>query len=83
MKCDIYPWMRAWVWGFDHPYFAVTDGHGRFDIPDVPAGSWRVVAWHEAVGYRGGSGLGERVTVRDGGDAAHLLGAVEFDVAGK
>ena len=54
-RCDIYPWMRGWVWAFDHPYFAVTDANGRYVIPNAPAGKWRLVAWHESVGYLNGA----------------------------
>ena len=42
LSCDIHPWMAAWVYVFDHDDFAVTDADGRFRIPDVPPGSYRV-----------------------------------------
>ena len=38
--CDIHPWMRAWVFVFEHPYFTVTDEAGRFMIENVPPGSY-------------------------------------------
>jgi RNA polymerase sigma factor (sigma-70 family) len=62
---SIYPWMAGYVWAFDHPYFAVTDADGRFELPHVPAGTWRLVAWHETPGYRGGAAgrLGAKLTV--------------------
>lgn len=48
-KCDIHPWMTAWVLTFDHPYFAVTDDDGGFEIKNAPTGSEvQLVAWHEA-----------------------------------
>ncbi len=50
VKCDIHEWMRAWVWVFDHPYFATTDDQGHFSIDDVPPGQYTVVAWHEELG---------------------------------
>ena len=25
VKCDVHEWMRAWIWEFEHPYYAVTD----------------------------------------------------------
>ncbi len=50
-KCSIHPWMGAQVWTFDHPYFAVTDEEGNFEIKDVPTGAEvEVVGWHEATG---------------------------------
>jgi len=65
---SIHPWVKAYVWSFDHPYFAVTDAWGQFTIPDAPAGTYRLVVWHEAVGYRGGAKgrLGTPVTVKGG-----------------
>jgi RNA polymerase sigma factor (sigma-70 family) len=50
---DIHPWMSAWWLVVDHPYFAVTDGRGAFEIRDVPAGPQQVVVWHEALGAPG------------------------------
>jgi plastocyanin len=38
ITCDIHPWMVAWIYAFEHPYFAVTDGAGRFRIIGVPPG---------------------------------------------
>jgi len=45
-KCDVHPWMFAWVTVVDHPYFAVTDKDGTFTIKDVPPGKYKVVALH-------------------------------------
>jgi RNA polymerase sigma factor (sigma-70 family) len=69
VKDNIHRWVVGCVWAFDHPYFAVTDAEGRFAIPDAPAGAWRLMAWHEKVGWRHGpkGRLGERVVVPAGG----------------
>jgi hypothetical protein len=49
---DLYTWMSAYVWCFDHPYFAITNADGRFRIPRVPAGiQVQVMAWHESEGW--------------------------------
>jgi hypothetical protein len=50
VKCDAHEWMRAWVWEFEHPYYATTDADGHFKITDVPPGTYTVVAWHEVMG---------------------------------
>jgi hypothetical protein len=50
VKCDVHEWMRAWIWIFDHPYYATTDAEGHFKITDVPPGSYTLVAWHEVMG---------------------------------
>jgi hypothetical protein len=49
LTCDIHPWMRAYWMVLDNPYFAVTDEKGDFEIKDVPAGTQKVVVWHEAI----------------------------------
>jgi RNA polymerase sigma factor (sigma-70 family) len=68
VRDSIHLWVTGYVWTFDHPYFAVTDSEGRFTIPDAPAGTWRLVVWHEKTGYLNGAKgkLGERVVI--GGD---------------
>jgi hypothetical protein len=47
IKCDVHPWMKAWVLVSDHPYFAVTDTNGNFSIDGIPAGTYEVVCWQE------------------------------------
>ena len=42
LSCDIHPWMAAWLYVFDHPYFAVTTPDGSFRIERVPAGTYRL-----------------------------------------
>lgn len=51
VKCGIHPWMKGWVRVFDHPYFAVTDADGNFEIKNAPVGKWKMVVWHET-GWR-------------------------------
>ena len=40
--------MKAWVAVFSHPWFAVTDETGRFQLPALGPGSYAIVLWHEA-----------------------------------
>ena len=49
-KCDVHGWMNAYVGVLDHPYFAVTKDDGKFELKDVPAGTYTIVAWHEKLG---------------------------------
>ncbi len=49
-KCNVHPWMRAWVGVVSHPYFAVTGDDGSFEIKDVPPGEYQLAAWHERFG---------------------------------
>ncbi|MFN7987679.1 MAG: carboxypeptidase regulatory-like domain-containing protein [Thermoanaerobaculia bacterium] len=46
-KCDVHPWMRAWVAVVPHPFFAVTGPNGLYEIRGLPAGTYTVEAWHE------------------------------------
>ena len=47
VKCNQHPWMRAYVGVLSHPFFAVTDKDGHFEIKGVPPGTYTLVAWHE------------------------------------
>ena len=49
-KCDVHPWMRAYIGVLDHPYFAVTGADGAFDLTGLPPGTYTVEAWHETLG---------------------------------
>jgi hypothetical protein len=49
--CDAgHTWMLAWVYAFDHPYFAVTSDDGSFEIRGVPPGKYRLHSWQERLG---------------------------------
>lgn len=54
-KCDVHAWMNAWVGVVNHPYFTVTGPDGAFSLPNLPAGTYTVEAWHEAAGTQTGS----------------------------
>ena len=50
ISCDIHKWMTAKAAVFDHPYYAVTNAKGEFEIKDVPAGSELILCvWHESM----------------------------------
>jgi len=40
-------WMNAEILVVPHPYYAVTDENGSFELTDVPPGQYQIVAWHE------------------------------------
>ncbi len=46
-KCDVHPWMSAYIGVLEHPFFAVTGDGGTFTIPKLPAGDYVVETWHE------------------------------------
>lgn len=45
--CSIHKNMSCIILVLENPWFASTDARGRYSIPDVPAGTYRVKAWHE------------------------------------
>ena len=47
VACDYHTWMLAWHLPLDHPYGAVSDENGEFEIRDLPAGKHRLTIWHE------------------------------------
>jgi plastocyanin len=64
-KCDVHPWMASWVGVVAHPFFAVSDQSGHFDIKGLPPGTYTVEAWHEKYGRQT-----SKVTVSDHTDQA-------------
>jgi len=49
-KCDVHGWMNAYVGVLDHPYFAVSDMDGKFELKTLPPGTYTIEAWHEKLG---------------------------------
>lgn len=47
IKCDVHPWMGAWVEVLDHPFFDTTGEDGKFEIKGLPPGTYEIEAWHE------------------------------------
>lgn len=68
ISCNIHGWMKAYVRIFDHPYYAVTDKEGKFEIKGVPAGTWNMVVWHEESGWGTGDSKGSKKTITVKGD---------------
>lgn len=46
-------WMNAEMVVAPHPYYAVTDASGHFELTGVPPGAYTLVAWHEGWGLVG------------------------------
>jgi plastocyanin len=65
VRCDLHPWMQAWLGVVDHPYFGVTGPDGRVTLRNVPAGDYTIGVWHERFGTKEA-----KVTVAPQGTAA-------------
>jgi hypothetical protein len=48
--CNVHPWMRAFVFVFADPYHAVTTTAGKFELKNLPPGTYTIEAWHEKYG---------------------------------
>lgn len=60
-KCDIHPWMIAYITVVDSPCFSVTDKDGKFTITGVPPGKYTIEASHRKAGK-----VTKEVEVKDG-----------------
>jgi len=49
-KCNVHPWMKAYVGVVAHPFFAVTSDDGSFSLKGLPPGDYTLEAWHEKLG---------------------------------
>ena len=79
-KCTIHGWMTGYVRIFEHPYYAVTDENGNFEIKNAPVGKYRIVYWHES-GFKGGAPgrFGEEIEIKGPTNEVKT----EFDVSPK
>jgi plastocyanin len=50
ISCNVHPWMRAFLFVFDNPYFAITTETGRFELRGLPPGAYTIEAWQEYYG---------------------------------
>lgn len=48
--CDLHGWTRAWIHVLRHQHAVVTGDDGSFTLSGVPAGQYRIRAWHESLG---------------------------------
>jgi hypothetical protein len=81
LQCNAHQWMNASIWVLDHPYFAVTDENGAYEIKNAPAGKVRIIAWHEGVEGKEGNYMnkggykGEPIELKDGETKLDFKGA--------
>lgn len=51
-RCDVHPWMRAYVYALRHPFASVTGTDGSFHLRGLPPGTYTLEAWHERYGAK-------------------------------
>ncbi|MCY1021225.1 carboxypeptidase regulatory-like domain-containing protein [Pyxidicoccus sp. MSG2] len=78
LKCDVHPWMTAFVVTNPNPYFATTGADGTFSLQGLPAGTYTVEAWHESLGTKTAE-----VTVKDDAPAEASFAFSATDAAAK
>lgn len=66
LKCDIHNFMRGGLFVADNPYAVVTDSDGKYELKDVPPGTYQIGTFHEVAGTKMGS-----VTVPAGGKVTY------------
>jgi hypothetical protein len=80
--CSVHSWMKGWVGVFHHPYFAVTDADGKFEIKNAPAGKWRLMLWQEKVGcvvQKSPEDRGKIITIKARGTTTHRISFEDRD----
>jgi len=55
LQCNLHPFLQTRGFLVDNPYYTVTDEAGRFEIPDIPPGTYEVVAWHPFIPQKQGT----------------------------
>jgi plastocyanin len=50
VKCNVHPWMRAYINVMPNPFYALTDKDGAFKITGLPPGRYTIAAVHETLG---------------------------------
>ncbi len=76
VKCDVHPWMSAYIAVFDHPFFGVSDADGKWTIKNLPDGDYTLTAWQEKLGKQE-----QKVTIKDGKPAADIVFTFKPDAA--
>jgi len=72
VSCSIHNWMKCYVFVLNHPYFAVSDANGKFEIKNVPAGRYRLIVWQGGIGWSDG-----KSPMRGGGKPINVAGPTD------
>lgn len=61
VKCDVHDWMFGYIVVQEHPYYAITDGSGKYTLSGLTDGSYELRFWHERLGEQR-----KTVVIKDG-----------------
>jgi len=50
IRCEVHPWMAAYIMVTEHPYHAISDIYGEYELTDIPPGAYQLKVWHESLG---------------------------------
>jgi len=64
MKCDVHPWMFAYIGVVEHPYFAVSDKDGNYKISGLPDGKYTIEAFHQKTHVAAKVGIVKTIEVK-------------------
>lgn len=65
INCEAHNFMFAWMFAADHPYVVQTAADGSFSIDDIPAGKYKLRAWHPTLGLQE-----KKIKVAEGGSVS-------------
>lgn len=64
VRCNVHTFMQGWLLVRDDPWAAVTDASGRFRLPPLPPGDWRLRFWWEGAPMADLEVVGDRTDER-------------------
>ena len=72
-KCDVHPWMFAYVNVMSHPYFDISAEDGSYTIKNVPPGEYEIEAIHRKSHAPRYVGVTQKITVGADGASADFV----------
>lgn len=64
IMCSLHPFLQTHALVLENPYYVITDAEGRFNISDVPPGTYEILAWHPYIPSKRGT-----ITIKTGQEA--------------
>ncbi len=64
IMCSLHPFLQTRALLVENPYYVITDADGKFTLPDVPPGTYEILAWHPYIPSQKGT-----ITIQSGQEA--------------